>query len=147
MRSCIPQVVRYAVSFYAPKRRTQIAEEICGEKPVYLPGDMLTAIRKRNGFGILFLAEFILFGWCMIVCLLLDLFCGDSGLLWKIPGLCACMISFSLCQENGSRTVLKAMFLFCSFCYGNLWALTALFLIVFEHLAVGGDSGRKEGHE
>ena len=144
MHPCISQVVRYAFSFYAPKQRTRIAEGVCGAEPRCLPGDMLVSIRKRDGFGVMLLAELVLFGWCLIVCLLLDLLLDAAGPLWRIPGLFACMISFSLCRENRVRAVLKAIFIFYSFCFGGYWTWTWFFLAVFEHLAVGGDPGHEE---
>ncbi len=144
MHPCIPQVIRYALSFYAPKHRTRIAEGICGAKPRYLPGDMLAAIRRRDGFGVMLLAECLLFGWSLVVCLLRDLLFGASGPLWRLPGLLACVISFSLCEEDRVRAALKAMFLLYALCSGGYWTLTWLFLLVFEHFAAGGESGHEE---
>lgn len=143
MHPCIPQVIRYALSFYAPARRTRIAEGICGAKPSCLPGDMLVSIRKKNGPGFMLLAELILFGWSLIVCLLLDLFAGGLGPVWRISGLAACMISFSLCRENRARAALKAVFLLYSVCFGDFLTWAWFFLVVFEHLALDGDSGQK----
>ena len=100
LHPCVRQMLWYTFSFYSPKRRAQIAEEICGVKPACLPGDMLTAIRKREGFKALLLSEWILFGGCVIVCLLLDLLFVHRNVLWKILGLLACMIPFFFCEEG-----------------------------------------------
>ena len=144
MHPYMPQVIRYAFSFYAPRRRARIAEGICGAKPEYLPGDMLAAIRKRDGLGVMLLAECILFGWSLAVCLLRDLLFGAAGPVWRLPGLFACVLSFSLCEENRVRAALKAMFLLYSLCIGGYWTLTWLFLLIFEHVAVGGEHRHEE---
>ena len=143
LHPCVRQMLWYTFSFYSPKRRAQIAEKICGAKPACLPGDMLTAIRKREGFKALLLSEWILFGGCVIVCLLLDLLFVHRNVLWKIFGLLACMIPFFFCEESKARMQLKAIYLLFSFFFGDYWALTALFLIIFEHLAVSDDSENK----
>ena len=143
MHPCVRQMLWYTFSFYSPKRRAQIAEEICGAKPACLPGDMLTAIRKHDGFKALFLSELILFGWCMAVCLFLDLFFAHWSVFRKISGLFACMIPFFFCEESKARMLLKSMYLLFSFCSCDYWALTVFFLIVFEHLAVSDDSENK----
>lgn len=142
MRHCLYQVLCYVLSFYAPKRRTKIAEKICGEKPVCLPGDILTAIRKNYGLGSMFLAELLLFGWGIGICLTLDLLFDSSALLWKIPGLLVCIASFSLCEESQLRAFSKVAFIVFSFCCGDLWTLTAVVLIAFEHIAIEKEFGQ-----
>ena len=117
LHPCVRQMLWYTFSFYSPKRRAQIAEEICGVKPACLPGDMLSAIRKREGV--------------------------HRNVLWKILGLLACMIPFFFCEESKARMQLKAIYLLFSFFFGDYWALTAFFLIIFEHLAVSDDSKNK----
>ena len=147
MRTNVPLLVRYELLFFSTKRRTQIAEKICGKKPACLPGEILVSIRRNDGFVYLLIAELILFGWCLIGCLFLDLFCASSGPLWMISGFLACLVCFFLREENRVRTALKALFLFYSLCFGSLLSVTVIFLIAFEHIAAGGDFERKEPDE
>ena len=51
MRRCLYLTFRYMISFWAPKRRTESAREICGWNPLCLPGDMIAAPDFRRFFG------------------------------------------------------------------------------------------------
>ena len=139
MRRCLYLTFRYMISFWAPKRRTEIAREICGWNPLCLPGDMIAAIRKANGFKAMLLADVVLFGGCAAVCALSDGLPDFRRFFGNVPGMLACMAAFCLCEEYPSRAFLKYAFIVFSYGCGGHWTLTTMILIVFEHLAAGAE--------
>ena len=90
LRSC----ARYAVLFYSPGRRARIAEEICGQPCEYLPSDILAAVRARHGVWGLLAADAVLFGWCFLAMLLLDLFAPRLPAWSAVPGFVCCAAAF-----------------------------------------------------
>lgn len=127
-------LMSYAISFFNPARRRQLASEICGLHPHYLPGNMLTCIHRRYGVGTLLFADLILFGWCVLACLAADLFLGHHVVLHEIIGFLSCTLAFCLCEDQELRSFLKLLYLSASVFWGDYWTLTAIIMIIFEHL-------------
>ena len=134
MEAALVKCAQYAVSFYAPDRRFRLAEEICGERPQHIPGDMLRAVEKRCGCGKLLLAELILFGWCAAACLLLDLLPPARPLIRNLLGFLCCLATFGLCGDKREHIFLKTGFLCFALLRGGSWTLTAGILLLYVHL-------------
>ena len=144
MRYSLNQVLCYAVSFWLPKRRLEIAGVVCGSKPDCLPGDMIFAVKREFGLVAMLLSECILFGGCAAVCVLSDLFFRGPGMLIHIPGLIVCVMTFGLCGENRGRAFQKYGFIVFSYLCGGPWMLALAFLIAYEHFAIGKGFGQRE---
>lgn len=134
MKSVYHLAARYALSFYAPAQRFRIAEKICGGRPQELPGDMLVQIRQQGGRWALFVSDCILFGWCLLFSLLLDVL-TLGALVRDIVGFLICLAAFCLCMDDRNRSFLKIGFLIFSFFCEDSWTLTCLIMIAFEHLS------------
>lgn len=134
MRDTLRQCAKYAMMFYSPAGRFQIAERFCGRTPRYLPCDLLREIRERHGLGGLFAADAILFGWCFAFTFVLDLLSARLFALKSILGFFCCAAAFSLCGEDRSRALLKVCYLAFALLNGGSWCLTAGFLFLFEHI-------------
>lgn len=134
MKSLYHLAARYALSFYAPAQRFRIAEKICGGRPQELPGDMLVQIRQQGGRRALFVSDCILFGWCLLFSLLLDVL-PLGPLVRDIAGFLICLAAFCLCMDDRKRCFLKIGFLIFSLSCEGSWTLTCLIMIVFEHLS------------
>jgi len=137
-------VLVYAFSFFSPEKRHSIAEELCEGKAECMPGDMLYAIRKRYGVFASIYTDTLLFGMCFIICLLTDLVPSSGNIWWKIPALISCIFSFCLCKDQLYRAFLKLAFIFASLNCEFYWSVTALFLLIFEHMTSGRQLSGKE---
>ena len=134
MRETLRQCARYAVLFCFPSARFQIAEGICRRMPLYLPCDLLQAVKERYGTGALLAAEAILFGWCFAFALVLDLYSGRHFPAGGILGFLCCAAAFTLCGEDRSRFLIKICYLLCTLSLGGSWLIAAGFLLVFERV-------------
>ena len=134
MRDTIRLCAKYAVLFYAPARRFQIAENFCRRPPRYLPCELLREIKARHGIGGLFAADAVLFGWCFAFTIVLDLLPARLPAAKSILGFFCCIAAFSLCGEDRSISLLKLCFLSFALLNGGSWFFTAIFLFLFEHI-------------
>ena len=151
MRDIFRQCAKYAVLFYSPVGRFQIAEGFCRRPPRYLPCDLLQEIKDRYGTKALFAADAILFGWCFAFTLLLDLLSARLFMVRGILGFFCCAAAFCLCGEDWDRFLMKLCYLVFSFVCGGSWFVAAGFMLAFEHLTMepkrnGGETlmNRKE---
>ena len=135
MDPLIGKCAHYAAAFYSPGRRRKLAEEICEGKPQWLPCDLLRAVRDRCGLGQLLLADLVLFGWCFLVCLLADLLLPARVLLKNSLGFLCCFGAFCLWGDQEKRLLLKLGFLCFALLDNGSWTLTAVFLLLFEHMS------------
>lgn len=137
MKDLLRPVISYTLSFCSPEKRHSIASEICAGEATCVPGDMLYAIRQRYGAIALICADAVLFGWCLVVCALTDFLLLPGSVWLGIPALMSCIMAFCLCRDQLFRAFLKLGFLFFSFGFHFLWSLTAIFLLLFEHIVCG----------
>lgn len=131
MRSMLWQVGRYAA---LPARRGQIARRMHAGQ--CLPGGLLRAIRSQQGLGMMLAAEGVLFGWCLLAALALDLSPGLPALWHGLLGAAACTLAFGLCWEAPWRMTLKTGYILLNLLSGGMWTAAVVFLILFEHAAV-----------
>ena len=136
---------KYAVLFYSPFRRFQLAQGFCRRAPQDLPCDLLQEIKARYGIGALLMADVILFGWCFIFTLFLDLFSGRMLLVSGILGFLSCEAAFSLCGEERARSLVKFCYLAWVFFSRGSWLIAACFMLLLEHITMemkknGGDA-------
>lgn len=144
VRETIRQCARYAVSFYSPARRFQIAAGYCHRPPRYLPCDLLQEIKKRHGPGGLFAADAVLFGWCLAFTLVLDLLSARLRMAGGVLGFLCCTAAFTLCGEDRSRFLLKFCYLAFALTCGGSWFVTAGFMLAFEHITMRPEKERRE---
>ena len=145
MREPFGHCAKYAILFYFPNRRFQLAEDFCHRAPRYLPCELLQEIKARYGRGALLMADAILFGWCFVLTLLLDLFSARLLLAGGMLGFLCCMAAFSLCGEDKSRSLIKFCYLLWVLFSGGSWLIAACFMLLLEHLSMerkknGGDA-------
>ncbi len=145
VRELFGHCAKYAVLFCFPDRRFQIAEALCRRAPRYLPCELLWEIKARYGRGALLMADAILFGWCFVLTLLLDLFSVRLLLVGGMLGFLCCMAAFSLCGEDRSRSLIKVFYLLWVFFSGGSWLIAACFMLLLEHIPMerkknGGDA-------
>lgn len=135
MNETLSRCARYAIFFFSPDRRFRLAEEVCGSRPRYVPGDMLGRVREKDGFGNMLLADLVLFGWCFLVALAIDLFLPAHVLVKNLIGVLCCTAAFGLGGDNAKRAVLKACFLGFALLDNMSRTLAASCMLLFEHLS------------
>ena len=130
------QYMRYALLFFFPRKRLMIARSQCGMGRLFLPGDMLRSACERFGYPSMLLAELLLFGWCFLVTLLMDLIWPGYHVIKAFAGSLCCLAAFGLCCDEPVRYFIKLVFLTASAFWSDSCFLTAVFLLAFERIAV-----------
>ncbi len=133
MSEDLKMVIRYAASPYAIRARTQAAEAICGQKALFIPNDMLYAIRKRYGFHMFILTELIFFGWCFLLLAVIDNLLIQP--VWHfISGLIVCSAAFCFDGDEIHRAMWKITILLILPLWCRYWSLIGLTLLLFVHI-------------
>lgn len=143
MRSLHRTLLRYAVSFWSPQTRFQLALEAGGPGLQYLPGDLLKSIRLNFGLVEMLFTDLILFGWCFFATLCIDLFFSPASPEHAVLGFLCCVAAFCLCGDHRFRSLLKLGFLFLTAFNGHAWLFAAAVLLIFEHTVTSDGPGRE----
>lgn len=127
---------RYVLSMFSPAKSRELSAELVGDAKVHPLPDILKHFRKNYGFWALLKADAILFGWVLVLTAIIDLFAERFPMVQALLGAAVCFLMCHMADEEPSRAFLITAFLFTSCISGAFWFLTALFIILFEHIGV-----------
>ena len=129
---------RYVLSMFSPAESRKLSAELLGDAEAHSLPDVLRHFHKNYGFVGLLKADAVLFGWALGLTALLDLFLAGVPVVKAGLGAVTCFLMCHIADEELPRAFLIAAFIFTSCISGAFWFLTALFIILFEHIGVEG---------
>ena len=127
---------RYVLSMFSPARSRELSVELVGDAKAHSLPEILRHFYKNYGFGGLLKADAVLFGWALGLTALLDLFLSKAPAVQAGLGAVICFGMCHLADEKLPRAFLIAAFIFTSCISGAYWFVTALFIILFEHIGL-----------
>ena len=127
---------RYVLSMFSPAKSRKLSAELAGDAEAHSLPDILRLFHKNFGLAGLLKADAILFGWALVLTALIDLFLGKFPIVQAGLGTVSCFLMCHTADEELPRAFLIAAFLFTGCISGGSWFLTALFIILFEHIGM-----------
>ena len=129
---------RYVLSMFSPTESRKLSVELIGDAEAHSLPAILRCFHKNYGFGGLLKADAVLFGWALVLTALLDLFLAAVPVVQAGLGAVICFLMCHIADEELFRAFLITAFIFTSCLSDGSWFLTALFIILFEHIGVEG---------
>lgn len=127
---------RYVLSMFSPAKSRKLSAELTGDAQAHSLPEILRHFHKTCGLGGLLKADAVLFGWALGLTALLDLFLSKAPAVQAGLGAVICFGMCHLADEKLPRAFLIAAFIFTSCISGAYWFVTALFIILFEHIGL-----------
>ena len=132
------QLWRYVLSMFSPAKSRKLSAELAGDTKAHSLPDILRLCHKNYGLGGILKADVILFGWALLPIALSDLFLRGFPILRTGLGAALCFFMCHIADEEPLRAFLITAFIVTSCISDGSWVLTALFIILFEHIGVEG---------
>ena len=127
---------RYVLSMFSPAKSRKLSAELTGDAQAHSLPEILRHFHKTCGLGGLLKADAVLFGWALGLTALIDLILSKVPVVQAGLGAVICFLMCHPADEELPRTFLIAAFIFTSCLSGACWFLTALFIILFEHIGL-----------
>lgn len=128
--------MRYSFCAFLPSESRQFSSEICNMPGRHSLATILKTLYSEFGTGGLLRGDVILFGWTFALACVNDVLFRKTPVLQMTIGAVICFFLCHPLDDDVPHALLIAAFITANCSIGSLWALTALFIIIFEHIGL-----------
>ena len=128
------ELLKYVVNMFVPSGSRKISYVLCGGAESRPISGILRKLYKEFGMTGLIKGDLILFGWALALTAVSDVFFNSTPVLQTATGAVICFFMSHVMDDDIPHALLITAFIIANCEIGGLWVLTALFIILFEHI-------------